>query len=166
MDKFWNEPDYFNGTAHGLATHAERNSRKAWCGYVEVPAVHVLFGKDYDSRWLVDRSALELGKLGPIAVLCEAMRFDDGAASLDVILDVHGGITFARPAYWTEPRGWWLGFDCSHSGDASPYDQYRSTFLRDKGTYRDLDYVKAEIESLARQIANFNLKELTPCTSS
>lgn len=48
---------------------------------------------------------------------------------------------------------WWFGFDCSHSGDASPaYDrQYGGD-----GTYRDLGYVKHEIAGLAKQLAAAN----------
>lgn len=38
-------------------------------------------------------------------------------------LEVHGGITFAveEPCIEEDGKGWWFGFDCTHSGDAS-YD--------------------------------------------
>lgn len=73
--------------------------------------------------------------------------------------EVHGGVTWSS---FTEKhqtagveerglRGWWLvGFDCSHAGDDRPGD---SAHYRDQvgGVYRDLAYVRAEVESLAEQ---------------
>ena len=38
---------------------------------------------------------------------------------------------------------WWLGFDCSHSGDMAPGWEHYS------GTYRDMAYVTAAVEHLA-----------------
>ena len=42
---------------------------------------------------------------------------------------------------------WWLGFDCAHSGDDTP------AFSMSGGTYRDVAYVRAEVEKLAAQLA-------------
>jgi hypothetical protein len=39
----------------------------------------------------------------------------------DVMVDVHGGLTFAELEPCTEHedgQGWWFGFDCAHYGDA------------------------------------------------
>ncbi len=84
--------------------------------------------------------------------------------------DVHGGLTFssacqeggkichvARPG---EPEEvWWLGFDCNHSGDIAPAEQAllrslkcSTPYYRDWGAYRDLEYLRSEVESLARQV--------------
>lgn len=61
-------------------------------------------------------------------------------------LEVHGGVTYGS----RDPRHniWWLGFDCAHAGDRSPYHGS----LR-RGTYRNLKYVKAQVTNLARQLA-------------
>lgn len=62
---------------------------------------------------------------------------------------VHGGLTFAGNRESDEPKdAWWLGFDCAHSDDLSPWSRSPS-----RGTYRDVPYVQAECRSLARQLA-------------
>lgn len=153
MHEFFNEPDVWQEP--GL--YAQRNGMKAWCGYVQVPEGHALFGADYSSRWCCDRNEVKIANQGPIAILLEALHEDDGAASLDCILQCHGGITYAGRSYWTDPRaGWWLGFDCSHSGDLTPYDEFRGRSYSG-GTYRTLAYVQEQCRELATQIAAFNL---------
>lgn len=73
---------------------------------------------------------------------------DDG---LDDI-DVHGGLTFAGDRDADESL-WWLGFDCGHAWDLSPgLMEYRIPYLGE--AYRNMKYVKAETESLARQLKN------------
>lgn len=68
----------------------------------------------------------------------------------DIRADVHGGLTYASPAEESVAKdsaqcGWWVvGFDCAHSGDLVP-------LYGIDGTYRDIAYVRAECESLARQ---------------
>ena len=158
MQSFFNEPDIWQEP--GL--YAQRNHLKAWCGYAQVPEGHVLFSADHSSRWRCDRSELTINNHGPIAILIEALHENDGAASLDVILQCHGGITYAGPSYWTNPRtGWWLGFDCSHSGDLTPYDEFHK-WSSSGGTYRTLSYVQEQCRELAAQIASFNLIGASP----
>lgn len=153
MQEFFNEPDIWQEP--GL--YARRNTMKAWCGYVQVPEGHVLFGKDYSSRRQCNRDEIKIAGQGPIAIFAEALHEDDGAVSLDVILQCHGGITYAGPRYWTAPRtGWWLGFDCSHAGDLTPHDEFRG-WSYSSGTYRTLAYVQEQCRGLASQIAAFNL---------
>jgi hypothetical protein len=53
---------------------------------------------------------------------------------------------------------WWFGFDCSHSGDVSPaYDRLYADHgigrLSEYESYKGIGYVKAQIRSLARQLA-------------
>ena len=119
-----------------------RNRVGALCGYVGVGPDHPWYGKDYDTP--------------------------------DV--DVHGGLTYADKCQETadEANGicnvplpgrehdiWWLGFDCSHSFDLCP--SYEA-FDRERGrppiadsrfvsTYKDIDYVTAQVTSLAAQVA-------------
>lgn len=69
--------------------------------------------------------------------------------SLDV--SVHGGVTYAREH---DKDGWTIGFDCSHSGDAGhPEYEHGNRYRVGYGEYRDLAYVKAEVEELARQLS-------------
>jgi len=63
-------------------------------------------------------------------------------------VDVHGGLTYADTVYWEEGDnyGWAFGFDAAHLGDETLYS-------RDPGdTFKDVDYMAKECESLARQI--------------
>jgi hypothetical protein len=95
-----------------------------WCGYVGLPEGHASHGKGYD----------------------------------DIDANVHGGLTYARShAPYCEPDGcWWIGFDCAHAGDLTPgvgrLTGRESAFEGDQ--YRDINYVVAECESLASQMAN------------
>lgn len=109
-----------------------------WCGYVAVPEGHPAHGKEYD----------------------------------DVEAHVHGGLTYSglcRAQPWRPTGGichieqpgrpervYWLGFDCAHGWDMCPGTQAIQAILGDDGeggTYRSLDYVVAQCESLAEQLA-------------
>lgn len=70
-----------------------------------------------------------------------------GVSYDDIDVDVHGGLTFSghRDEHGGEDI-WWLGFDCAHAGDLVPD-------MRMSGTYRDIAYVRAEVERLAAQLA-------------
>ena len=108
-----------------------RNRFGALCGYVGVSEDHSTFGKDYG----------------------------------DLQFSVHGGLTFSGfcQSYGDEhskgvchissegesDRIWWLGFDCAHGMDVCPaYKEHYSL----PGHYRDLNYVKREVRSLAKQL--------------
>lgn len=63
-------------------------------------------------------------------------------------LEVHGGVTWSDDhinGVETEPGYWWIGFDCAHAGDWSPWapDGHRWTE----------DEVLAEARHLAEQLA-------------
>ncbi len=106
----------------------------AFCGYVAVGAGHPLFEVSYsDER-------------------AEGLR-------------AHGGLTFSgrcqergaeseRICHTGDDKVWWFGFDCLHGGDLVPsIEKMDSIFARHLGgTYRDLAYVKAQVEELARQL--------------
>jgi hypothetical protein len=98
----------------------------SWCGYVAVPFGHPHYGRDYD----------------------------------EVDADVHGGLTYANecgghvchiPREGHTDDVWWLGFDCAHGGDLCPSFESLSSLRR--GTYKDMGYVKREVEMLAHQLA-------------
>lgn len=150
------EPDRLEWRLPDLPEHPlliVRGPNGSLCGYAGVAPGHPAHGKGYD----------------------------------DVEVDVHGGLTYAAgcsghichvPAPGEPDDIWWLGFDCTHAGDYSPGLQ--ATIARASGQqmappyvdppleapwhidrYRDIDYVKFEVESLARQLA-----ALAPPTSS
>jgi hypothetical protein len=129
------EPDRLTWrTVAGLPALALRARSGNWCGYVAVPPGHPMHGKNY----------------------------------LEVSVEVHGGLTYSNRCaghicYVPEPGEpddvHWFGFDCAHSYDVRPAD---AAFWRKRGedpmrcegsAYRDIAYVRAECESLARQFA-------------
>ena len=132
-----NEPDREQWkTKSGLPGLIVRNSLGALCGYVAVTKDHPAFRKNYD----------------------------------DVDVSVHGGLTYANACngaicHVPEPGEpddvWWLGFDCCHLGDMHPAETKfeklpgwpkRPASLT-RGSYRDMIYVRAEVESLADQLS-------------
>lgn len=124
------EPDkiQWKDEATGFPCLIKRNHYGALCGYVGVASDHALYETHHDA-------------------------FD---------ADVHGGLTFSDhceegPEAETichipepgEPDDvWWLGFDCGHYMDFHP-----SPVFPGIGTYRNVEYVRAEVAQLARQLA-------------
>ncbi|MDX6480317.1 MAG: hypothetical protein QOG85_827 [Gaiellaceae bacterium] len=119
-------------TEAGLPGMIARNRLGALCGYVAVTREHPLYGAD---------------------------RPD---------VEVHGGLTYANACsgnicHVPEPGEpddvWWFGFDCNHGGDYAPstaaWGKRIGAALRrlDRETYRDIGYVRAEVELLAVQLA-------------
>lgn len=95
------------------------------CGYVGVLENHPLCGVDYN----------------------------------DVGLDVHGGLTYSSLCrglicHDSPNHPWWFGFDCAHLGDMSPnYPDFVGVqSWRKDDVYRDIEYVKEQCRSLARQL--------------
>lgn len=133
------EPDkiQWEDSATGFPCLMVRGPSGAWCGYVGVPNGHVAYRAEYDN----------------------------------VGVQVHGGLTFAGPCQDNKDEHgichipspgesddvWWLGFDCSHGFDFTP--EYEAIFrsvgaaaIVFKGEYRDVEYVKKEVEFLAEQL--------------
>jgi len=156
LHKFWNEPDVWENKNSYFPCVARRNGQKSWCGYVGVSDKHPLYNKPYNHRVPVaDRGSVAIDKVGPLALFAEALHQDDGMVSLDVLANVHGGLTYASRAWWDEDSPyWWFGFDCSHSGDLTPYTAVNSPNLV-YGEYRDLKYVIKEIETLHEFLRSF-----------
>lgn len=132
------EPDFaeYNDPVTGYYYQIKRNSAGALCGYVGVGPSHPCFGKHYG----------------------------------DVEAHAHGGLTYSD-AKRDNPAIWLLGFDCAHLGDLCPELftlrqpgglLYRGSFARGVGAfgeheeYRDWDFVKAQIASLAAQLAEIS----------
>lgn len=99
-----------------------------WCGYAAVPEGHPWHGKSYsdESMWNVNvHGGLTYGAVPCTERVCHPSDGED---------NVH-----------------WFGFDCAHSGDYMPALGARFSLSTDD-SYRDMQYVKAEVERLADQI--------------
>lgn len=60
----------------------------------------------------------------------------------------HGGLTYASE----HDNEWVIGFDCAHYGDLHPF--YSDTEIYgNTGTYRDMEFVTRECESICEQIS-------------
>ncbi len=83
------------------------------------------------------------------------LHYDDEAL---YTVDCHGGLTFADGR---RNGGWWLGFDCSHLGDAHDPDlmdeENRAHGIKwnhEGDVVRSLEYVQGECEGIARAVRN------------
>lgn len=59
-------------------------------------------------------------------------------------VSIHGGLTYSGKM--SDSDKWWFGFDCAHYGDRLPL------YSDGTGVYRDMDYVKNEVENLVEQL--------------
>lgn len=119
------------------------------CGYVGVSKDHPLYGLSYSTPTaLIKQEQVDscaVGKKSPLLVLTATVNGDSGGTeirrSLDVLVDVHGGITYSdSDAQYPIPSElWWFGFDCAHYDD------------KEEGG-RSLEYCIAECESMAAQL--------------
>lgn len=66
----------------------------------------------------------------------------------DIPVNCHGGLTYGSE----HENEWVIGFDCAHLGDLQPFytdmELYGNT-----GTYRDMEYVTFQCESICEQIS-------------
>lgn len=121
-------------TEVGLPGLIVRGPSGALCGYAAIPEGHKLFGRSYDAS--------------------------------EVKAEAHGGLTFSgacksganeqsdichRPSPGEPEHVWWFGFDCAHAGDLMP-SLWRRFSWSQGGVYRNLSYVRAEVEALAKQL--------------
>jgi hypothetical protein len=156
MDQTWkDEPSHEDFEAHGLKCRIRRVSWSGHlCGYVGVPKTHPWFGKGYDadvpaSRALLERP-IDVDKIGAINLLCAGEPTEE-ATRIVLLIDVHGGLTYADEGVEHLEGLWVFGFDCAHSGDLCPVtaEKYGAHPF---DVYRDFGYVKRETESLAAQL--------------
>jgi len=147
------EPDKLNWTTStGLPGMIVRNRIGALCGYVAVDRSHPLHAVEYNGR-------IPSNFEGP------PEEYSDYESSPEGRFNVHGGLTYSNACaghicHVPEPGEpddvWWFGFDCAHAGDEYPSDRQYSC-----GDYRDVAYVKAEVENLAVQLRDFALLTTT-----
>jgi hypothetical protein len=136
-------------TEAGLRAVILRTGMGHYCGYVGVQEGSRLYGASYhDQIDLIDRERAQsasLGKKGPMLILTAAVGSDGPdlvRRSLDVVVDVHGGLTFSdgHHEYPVASDLWWFGFDCAHAGDDFPNGG------------QPLEYVINECEGMAKQL--------------
>ena len=128
-----NEPDRIEWEASGYPALIVRNHTGALCGYVGVPNGHPAYGKGYDEI---------------------------------PVYEVHGGLTYTDrccgpichvPKPGESDDVWWVGFDCQHGMDDAPglmrYEMRGPARHYPRlGTYKTVDYVRAEVEKLALEL--------------
>jgi len=155
------EKDYYFFEYRGLPCVI---NRVIWsghlCGYVGIPKNHALYGKKYSEYIAVNNLDDVKFNGNYIGLLINSFDKDraENEASIDMLFDVHGGITYSEnsaPNTDKEqyPDTWWFGFDCAHSGDLCPKNDFGG------GVYRDAGYVKKEIHSLVDQLLKFSNHE-------
>lgn len=174
------EPDkrQWRDEATGLPCLIVRGPSGALCGYVGVPATHPLHGKEYDAADVEVHGGLTFSdhcasmspdrwdgmRLRVPAMQKEAARHPHGDAARWLAewapllgdydawkqrMEARSVCHLAAPG--DADNVWWLGFDCAHAWDISPAFSHR--FEPDQ-TYRDIDYVTAQVQSLAKQLAD------------
>lgn len=113
----------------------------ALCGYVGVTKEHPCFEKGYDDV----HDMIDIGVHGGLAFVskCNPEINENGRGICHVVEDGE------------DDNVWWLGFDCGHNGDLCPSTQktYGALgFSMEGEVYRNIAYVKQQIESLAKQL--------------
>lgn len=87
--------------------------------------------------------------------------------------NVHGGLTYSNmcgghvchvPEPGESDHVWWLGFDCSHAFDYAP-TMGSFGLLIEGAEYRNIAYVRAEVEKLAEQARATAQGKGSPLTS-
>lgn len=163
--RWFQENNKVDFEAEGLQCAMRRGPLGSWCGYVAIPAGHPWYGKSYQDEIKPTTDMLgprEASDHGPIDLLCLAFsgKNPEELLSISLAMRVHGGLTYAADHVpYDKPDGlWWFGFDCAHAGDLIPAfaEQRLSHHARD--IYRDQQYVVAECQSLAVQLAKIGEK--------
>ncbi len=137
-------------------------------GYVAVPKSHPFYGKSYRDRVKIKSLDKIVFNGNYIGLLCAIDPEKQNELSLDLAIEVHGGLTYAddgMQAIGENALGdlWWFGFDTAHCDDLKPYQSEidkEFAFRHNTDTYRDFDYVKLQTIHLAEQLAllrNFNI---------
>lgn len=104
---------------------------------------------------------------GYVALWKGHKEYGKGYNSIDI--DVHGGLSFSEQANspelgdiycdpldeFHEGPHWYIGFDCIHWMDDAP-GMISSTKLTPNSTYKNITFVKSELESLVQQLEELN----------
>lgn len=142
----------------GLPCLIVRGPSGALCGYVGVLSSHPWHGMGYSAA------------IGECNDHCDAESDYHDTHSIDALIDIHGGLTFAdvcahagdesrhichAPDPGEPDNVHWFGFDCAHSGDIAPAHMrpYGGPFGTGYDTYKNVGYVRSEVTKLAQQLA-------------
>jgi hypothetical protein len=153
------EPDkmQWKDEATGLPCLIVRGPAGALCGYVGVAEGHPWHGKSYGDA------------IGACNEDCDPENGYHSMHRIDSDIDVHGGLTFSDACADTTDESrhichvpdpgepdhvWWFGFDCAHYRDFCPGREASSLF--NDGDYRDVPYVRGQVQNLARQLATIS----------
>lgn len=155
------EPNSWAGEFHGFPCFILRNDiMQILCGYAGVPKGHPLYGVEASKPSLAffrDHREGAPSETDPLE--------DAGYRSTPAgYFNVHGGVTYSRdhlPSVTTTlykvnypSEHWWFGFDCGHGGDYIPHKDFMAIndVFGGDAVYRTLEYVKEELEALAKQL--------------
>jgi hypothetical protein len=115
-----------------------RNPRQGYlCGYVGVPLDHPWASLDFDINEPQVHGGVTYFEPADATVALRA-----GAEDPFHCVDAEAVLRSTKPARW------WIGFDCGHAGDLIPAV---SALFRHPVVYRDVAFVRREVESLAHQ---------------
>lgn len=131
------EPDkiVWVDSATNLDCMIQRGPLGALCGYVGVPSAHPAHGCDCEYADLFAHGGLTY------AGLCDPDATPE-----------HGICHVAAPG--RDEHVWWFGFDCAHAFDVMPGLAFRARpDFGDRISYKNVEYVRAEVTSLAAQIS-------------
>lgn len=115
-------------------------------GYVAVSDTHPFYGKTYHDKIKLESEPKFNG------------NYIDGEYSLDMTINVHGGLTYSDNHLAGIENGllgelWWFGFDTAHAGDITPFeDEISRKYRIADDEYRDWDYVEQQVKKLAEQL--------------
>ena len=130
------------------------------CGYVEVAADSELYGKEYNEQLpCITQEAVDtttIGEKSPILILTAVCGSDDEGnlirRSLDVLINCHGGLTFAGKIK-DQGDSWFFGFDCHHYEDGELEEDSRfPQFYPREYEAKSLEFVVYNCECIAKQL--------------
>ena len=168
------EPDLEVFESHGYRCVISRNkSLKSLNGYVGIPATHPLFGTETaeHNECLALLKARRLNSPpmeheGIYVMLGMLVGSDDVLSTPSGAFIVHGGLSYSNmkcPPDFQDDNLWYFGFDCGHAWDFQPGmaellfrlsdPLYMEEMEESAGqVYRNMDYVRDEVMSLADQL--------------
>jgi len=136
------------------------------CGYVRIPKGHVIYGMDYSEQLPItfkEISKQSVGKRGAVPIFLAQGLKENDRVSMDLLFDVHGGITFAgKSLNWIGFKSYWIGFDCAHAGDGKDTSimdeknkRFHKVYSNLSSKIRTKEYVEKECKSLINQIKKY-----------
>ena len=164
--KWQEEPDelIWKDEETGLTCIIIRTEIGHLCGYVGVGNDHVWYGKSYDEPvplppdFETRTYTRDAAPIIPLFTMSQEM-IDEGKITMELYFNVHGGLTWSRHAdelarLAIDEDLWTFGFDCGHSDDLAPGASTLRSFpdYNEGKTYKDLEYVKENVERLASQL--------------